>query len=268
VSADTRAAAIACIARALDATTAPLLIGIAGSQGSGKSTLSDALDAHFRRAGHASAILSIDDLYLPRSARQRLAREVHPLLATRGVPGTHDIALGLDILAGFDAHRPLLLPRFDKAEDDRHPASQWEQTPPLDLLILEGWCVGARPEPDAALAAPINRLEREEDAQGVWRRHAHGALAGAYQTLFGRIDRLLFLAAPGFDTVLGWRIQQEQALRTRGGGAHVMDDTAIARFIAHYERLTRHMLREMPDRANLLVRLDANRAATSIEARR
>jgi D-glycerate 3-kinase len=267
VSADTLAAARACIAGALEAASGPLLVGIAGSQGSGKSTLAAALDREFRQAGHASAILSIDDLYLPRAERQRLARAVHPLLATRGVPGTHDVALGLDILADFDARRPLRLPRFDKAEDDRRPASEWERTPPLDLLILEGWCVGARPEPDAALAEPVNRLEAEEDAQGVWRRHANAALAGDYQALFGRIDRLIFLAAPGFEAVLGWRIQQEEALRAQGG-AHVMDDAAIARFIAHYERLTRHMLREMPARADLLVRLDAERRPGRIEQRR
>jgi D-glycerate 3-kinase len=267
MSADTLAAARACIARALDAASAPLLVGIAGSQGSGKSTLATALEDDLRRAGRACAILSIDDLYLPRAERRRLARDVHPLLATRGVPGTHDVALGLDILAGFDAGRPLLLPRFDKAEDDRRPVSDWEATPPLDLLILEGWCIGARAEPDAALREPVNRLEAEEDADGLWRRYANDALAGDYQRLFGRIDRLLFLAAPGFETVLGWRIQQEQALRARGG-AHVMDDAAIARFIAHYERLTRHMLREMPAHADLLIRLDADRTPRSIETKR
>lgn len=246
----------------------PLLVGIAGAQGSGKSTLAEAVCAHLRAAGRACAILSIDDLYLPRAARLDLARTVHPLFATRGVPGTHDMALALAILAAFEAGRPLHLPRFDKAEDERRPVADWEATPPLDVLILEGWCVGARPQAEAALGPPVNALEATEDAHGIWRRHANAALAGAYQTLFARIDRLIVLAAPGFDAVLGWRIQQEAALRARGTGAHVMDDTAIARFIAHYERLTRHMLEEMPARADLLVRLDRDRAPQSIAATR
>lgn len=269
MSADTSLdAAWDCITRARDEATGPLLIGIAGSQGSGKSTLAVALVDRLRAAGRTAATLSIDDLYLPRAARLDLARDVHPLFATRGVPGTHDMALALDLLAGFEAGRPLALPRFDKAEDDRLPAAVWPSTPPLDLLILEGWCVGARAQAEAALRDPINRLEAEEDADAIWRRHANAALGGAYQRLFDRIDRLIFLAAPGFDAVLGWRIEQEQALWVLGTGAHVMDDAAIARFIAHYERLTRHMLAEMPDRADLLIRLDRDRTPASIAGRR
>lgn len=235
------------------------VIGLCGAQGSGKSTLAAGLAALFERESVPTAILSIDDLYLTRAERERLARDVHPLLRTRGVPGTHDIALGLSILDDLAAGRPASLPRFDKARDDRAPASDWAgASADTRLLILEGWCVGARPQPEAALAKPVNALERDEDPDGLWRRFANAALAGPYQHLFGRIDRLILLAAPGFDIVLRWRIEQEHRLRRAQGGG--MSDAEVARFIRHYERLTRHILAEMPGRADLVIPLAEDRS--------
>jgi D-glycerate 3-kinase len=235
------------------------LAGLCGAQGSGKSTLAAGLAARFEREGVPTAILSIDDLYLTRAERERLARDVHPLLRTRGVPGTHDVALGLSVITDLAAGRPARLPRFDKAIDDRAPASRWPVAPAgTRLLILEGWCVGARPQAGEALAEPANTLERDEDPDGIWRGFANAALAGAYQALFGRIDPLILLAAPGFDIVLRWRIEQEHQLRRERGGG--MDDAGVARFIRHYERLTRHILAEMPGRADLVLPLAEDRA--------
>ncbi|WP_454887106.1 kinase [Sphingomonas oryzagri] len=236
-----------------------LVVGLCGAQGSGKSTLAAGLARLFGYEGVPSAILSIDDLYRTRADRERLAREIHPLLRTRGVPGTHDIALGHAVIDDLAAGRSARLPRFDKAIDDRAPPSQWEIAPAgTRLLILEGWCVGARPQAAAMLADPVNALEREEDAHGIWRQYVNEELAGAYQAFFARIDRLILLAAPGFDVVLRWRIEQEQALRRDHGGG--MSDTEIARFIRHYERLTRHILLEMPARADRVVPLANDRS--------
>ncbi len=245
----------------------PFVLGICGAQGSGKSTLSEALADRLRARGVATAVLSIDDLYRTRAERAALARDVHPLFAVRGVPGTHDVALGLDILAALDAGRAAALPRFDKARDDRAPADAWETAPgDTALLILEGWCVGARPEAEAALAEPVNDLEREEDADGRWRRAVNAALAGDYQALFARLDLLVLLAAPGFEAVRDWRVEQEHGLaRTAGAGAQgVMSDAEVERFIRFYERLTRHILAEMPDRADLVIRLGRDRMPLSI----
>jgi len=237
------------------------VIGLCGSQGSGKSTLAEAM----RRALHAgdvrAAVLSIDDLYLTRVERLVLAGEIHPLLATRGVPGTHDVALGESVFAALDAGAPVRLPRFDKATDDRAPLSEWPLIEaPLDVLIFEGWCVGARPQTDAALVEPINRLEAKEDRDSIWRRYVNAALAGAYQRLFARLDQLILLAAPSFAVVRQWRGEQEAVLRREHRtGTGVMDDAALDRFVQHYERLTRHVLREMPARADLTLRLGADR---------
>lgn len=264
----TLAAAIAALEAGLAAQPRrPFVFGLCGAQGSGKSTLAGALAERFEAKGVRTAVLSIDDLYLTKAERERLAKEVHPLLGTRGVPGTHDVALGLDLLRALDEGRPAALPRFDKARDDRAPESDWATVSAgVELLIFEGWCVGAVPQPEEALAEPVNALERDEDPDGRWRRHVNAALAGDYQALFGRIDLLMLLAAPGFEVVHGWRIQQERELEARAG-RKVMSDEEIGRFIQHYERITRHILTEMPGRADLVAALGPDRSLTALQRR-
>lgn len=247
----------------------PVVVGICGAQGSGKSTLARALEQAAAAKGIAAASLSIDDLYLSLAERGALAKSVHPLLRTRGVPGTHDVALGLSVLDALERGEAASLPRFDKASDDRFLPDRWGAAPAeTQLLILEGWCVGARPQPSEALREPINALEVREDPDGVWRRYANDALAGAYQALFARIDLLVLLAAPSFDVVFDWRLQQEEELRERVGSdaPGLMTAAGIARFIEHYERLTRYILAEMPARADILVRLAADRTPLEIRA--
>lgn len=235
----------------------PLVVGICGSQGSGKSTLAGALSKRF---GYAP-VVSLDDLYLPREERRILAQEVHPLLATRGVPGTHDVALGIRVIDGLRARRCIQLPRFDKGIDDRVPEADWPlANPHADVVLLEGWCLGARPQAEAELEAPINRLELEEDPDGRWREFVNAELALRYQSLFSQVDLLVFLAAPSFEVVHAWRSEQEMALRRSSpDSAMIMDDATLDRFVFHFERLTRHLLCTMPAYADLVLQLDRDR---------
>lgn len=249
-------------ARAHDHRRRPLIVGLCGAQGSGKSTLAGRLASCCENDGVSAAILSIDDLYRTRAEREHLARDVHPLLRTRGVPGTHDVDLGLSVLESLDRGRAVALPRFDKARDDRAATARWGSAASnTDVLIFEGWCVGARAQPQAALADPVNALERNEDPDGIWRSFVNQALAGDYQRLFARIDLLLLLAAPNFAIVRQWRIEQERDLRASAppGAQGVMSDAELSRFVQHYERLTRHILEEMPARADLVAMLGEDR---------
>ena len=234
------------------ANRTPLVVGINGAQGSGKSTLCLFLEALLKRRSLRAVTLSLDDLYLSRSQRADLAEAVHPLFATRGVPGTHDPGLGLAIIENVLAGRAFDLPRFDKATDDRAAESE-RISGPVDVLLLEGWCVGAKPQDAAALARPINALEVEEDSDGIWRGVANQWLAADYARLFDQIDLLVMLRVKNFKAARQTRALQEAKLRARDPTAQgLMDDAALDRFMQHYERLTRYMLEEMPARADLV----------------
>ncbi|CAN5173883.1 kinase [soil metagenome] len=244
------------------------VVGICGPQGSGKTTTVRVLARLLKARGLRVATLSLDDLYLPRADREALARDVHPLLRTRGAPGTHDVALGLSVLDGLAEEGETAIPCFDKAVDDRAPVETWPLVAgPVDIVLLEGWCLGARPESPAALAEPINALERERDPDGVWRAFVNAALAGPYRALFARLDLLVLLTAPNFETVLAWRQEQEAKLRARlaasgEGGGRAMSEAEVVQFVQHYERLTRHIARELPARADLVIALDKDRRSS------
>jgi D-glycerate 3-kinase len=240
------------------------LLGVNGAQGSGKSTLCDFLVLILTQVyGKRVVGFSIDDLYKTRAEREVMAQEIHPLFRTRGVPGTHDVDLGLATLQKLTQatlHTLTSIPSFNKAMDDRRPVTEWKQwRGPPDIVILEGGCVGSMPERDAALLVPMNELERTEDPYGQWRRYANEALKGPYAELFRQLDCLIMLKVPDLDSVIEWRTLQERKLEEatpEGAGTHIMDGAAIRRFVMHWERLTRHNLEEMPKRADLTLVLD------------
>jgi len=241
-----------------------LVVGLTGPQGAGKSTLAAALPAFLAERGLRTAVLALDDLYLPKAERERLALQVHPLLATRGVPGTHDVGLGLAVIEGLSGPQETRVPSFDKGLDDRRAPADWPRVRgPFDVIVFEGWCVGARPQPAEALASPVNALERERDPDATWRTYANDALAGPYQALFASIGLQILLRPPSFEAVLGWRQQQERELRAaRGVG---MSDAEVADFIQHYERFTRWIAEEMPGRADVVVQLAEDRSVLALQ---
>ncbi|WP_105187832.1 kinase [Pseudoalteromonas sp. T1lg48] len=245
----------------------PLVVTINGAQGSGKSTLADYLACYLREEGGLNVCAcSLDDFYYSQAQRNELAQRVHPLLATRGVPGTHDIARLQRLVDEVrQGQAPLSVPRFDKAMDEPCASSDWQQfTQPLDVLIVEGWCVGTPPQSEEALRVPINQLEQEHDADGRWRRYVNTRLEQDYQPLFAQADIGIMLKAPSFDAVLAWRWQQEKKLIARvGHTSHTMNKAQVADFIGYFERLTRHALSQLPHRTQVVLELDVERRITA-----
>lgn len=234
----------------------PLLLGINGAQGSGKSTLARFLQRALAQRELRVAVVSLDDFYLSGAARRQLAATVHPLLATRGVPGTHDVAelrRCLAALRAASANSVTSWPTFDKAADE--PAPQQQQFHGrADAILLEGWCVGTAPEDAAQLNAPLNDLEATADADGRWRNYVNARLADDYAALFAELDCLCFLRIPDFSVVRRWRgLQETRLVAQRGGG---MSGTELEQFIQHFERLTRAALRSLPDHADCLLEFD------------
>lgn len=248
----------------------PSFAGINGAQGSGKSTLvrlvAEALE---RFHGLRVASLSLDDFYLPKADRERLAREVHPLCRTRGVPGTHDIVLmktTVDRLAKATPSQPTLLPRFDKLADDRVSFGEWPAfVGRPDAILLEGWCVGIRATDLPPYAGPINALERAEDPDGAWFRWSLAALA-RYELLWDRLRLLVSIEVPDLETVIDSRLRQEEGLAAASARPG-MDRAAVTRFVEHYERYTRALWAAMPARADMLFRRDRDFGFTPIEDR-
>jgi D-glycerate 3-kinase len=266
---DPLAAQLADAAAVAKAGSGTFVVGLNGSQGSGKSTLSDYLCTALEQGYQLRSVaLSLDDFYLTRAERQALAAGLHPLFITRGVPGTHDVSLLEETLDALSTpcSTPAHVPRFDKAMDDRAATAKWTPvTAPVDVVILEGWCLGARHQDPASLLEPLNQLERDEDPEGVWRGYSNRQLAEQYEALYARLDYWLMLAAPGFEQVFRWRSEQEQKLReavdNRGRG--LMSDAQLQRFVDHFERFTRLCLRDLPAEVDVLLQLDDQRQIVS-----
>ena len=245
-----------------------LIVGINGCQGSGKSTLAHYLRTILDVEHHIGAeVLSIDDFYLSRQQRQHLANTVHPLLLTRGVPGTHDIGLLIDViekLSNKDSES-IPLPTFNKAIDDIDTNAGRISQPASRVIILEGWCLGAAAQTPTELQGPINELESKEDQNGVWRNYVNDQLKGNYSKLFGHIETWIMLKAPSFYWVFDWRKEQENKLTdvvNKSKHANIMNDDKLRQFIAHYQRITESCLKNLPQRVQHLFEFNEQREIT------
>lgn len=242
------------------------IIGINGAQGAGKTTFSHLLQVVLEKQfGMKVVSFSIDDFYLSRAEREQLAKDVHPLLITRGVPGTHNVRLCEEVINSLLNASPkteTIIPRFNKAIDDPFPQSQWDKfVGRPNVILFDGWFMGAVEQKETELLTPINDLERNEDPYCVWRRYVNSQLKDNYRPLFDKIDILVMLKVSSFDKVYEWRSLQEEKLRLKTEGQknlRVMSDEELCRFISHYERLTRYMLNEMPARADMLFNVSSD----------
>ena len=255
------------ITKKITQSSTPVVIGISGAQGTGKTTLSYILSQLLTKQQFKIAQFSLDDFYLTKNERNLLASQEHPLLCTRGVPGTHDtdmLLTKLDGLLSQTKNQKIKIPKFNKADDERALEGNWSTVKgSVDAIFMDGWFVGATPLDPKMLEDPINELEKTEDITREWRKFINKQLSGNYQKIFSQINFLIFLEAPSFSQIYGWRKLQEEKLRKRSPTAHgLMDNDQLFRFIQHYERLTQHCLAILPELADVIFLLDSDHRIT------
>lgn len=240
-------------------------VGINGSQGSGKSTLSEFLKDYLIETYALNVVvMSLDDFYFSQIERQMIAADVHPLFATRGVPGTHNMNLVKTVLNSLKLQDPTTIPRFNKASDNPHPVTKWTKiNDAVDVVIFEGWCWGVDPQTPQQLKAPVNPFEAKEDKNALWRNHANLQLQLHYAPLYNFMNKWVMLKAPSFADVYAWRLEQEQKLKaatTASNKSGIMNEQQIQRFIQHYQRLTEHALNTVAKKCDHVFELNSDRA--------
>jgi len=182
---------------------------------------------------------------------------------TRGVPGTHDIDLMLSFFKKIKDKnfKSLQVPTFDKAIDDRCSKSLWHKikTKP-DVLIFEGWCVGAKAQTSSQLIKPINSLEKVYDQDAKWRTHVNNQLKTKYKTLFNQLDGLLYLKAKNFNLLRKWRLKQERKLLVHTKNKknlRIMSSGDILNFMQTYQRITQQMFKDALISSSIIVNLNS-----------
>ncbi len=249
----------------------PFILGLSGGQGSGKTTISSIISIILSKYFKLNVFkISIDDFYKTRKKRLELSKKVHPLLMVRGVPGTHDISIMLDFFKRIKEKKfkSIKLPRFNKATDDRYNKKLWysvKRRP--DVIIFEGWCVGAKAEQNYSLKTPINSLEKLKDQKQIWRRFVNKQLKSKYKKLYDQLNCLLFIKAKNFSLLRQWRIKQEKKLSLkskRSNKLKIMSDKEIINFMQTYQRITQNMFKSVPKYASIILNLNSNQQIKSV----
>ena len=248
----------------------PYFVGLAGGQGTGKTTIGSIikiiLEKYFKFIVFK---VSIDDFYKTRKERIALSKKVHSMLLTRGVPGTHDIQIMLDFFkkAKSKNFKKMKIPNFNKAIDDRFPKKNWHNINKRpDIIIFEGWCVGAKAEPNNALIKPINSIEKVKDHKLIWRKYVNQQLKNKYKKLYSQLNCMIYLKAKNFSLLQKWRLKQEHKLwlKTKKKTNHkVMSKVDVINFMQTYQRITQNMFKNMPKSASIILNLNSNHQINS-----
>jgi len=241
----------------------PYFVGLAGGQGTGKTTISSLIKIILTKYYKLKVFrISIDDFYKTRKERINLSRKVHPMLLTRGVPGTHDINMMLNFFRKSKSKKfkRLKLPTFNKAIDDRFNKKKWydlKKRP--DVIIFEGWCVGAKSEKKNTLKKSINLLEKAKDQKQIWRKYVNNQLNSKYKNLFSQLNCLIYLKAKNFSLLQKWRLKQERKLWVKSKvKSKIMSRVDVLNFMQTYQRITQNMFRNMPKYASVIFNLNSN----------
>ena len=243
----------------------PYFIGLAGGQGTGKTTISSIIKIILEKYFKLKVFkISIDDFYKTRKERLNLSKKIHPMLMTRGVPGTHDIQMMLNFFkkAKSKNFKKIELPNFNKAIDDRTPKKNWykiKEKP--DVIIFEGWCVGAKAELSKNLKKPINYMEKSNDQKLVWRNYVNQQLKTNYRKLYSQLNCMIYLKAKNFSLLQKWRLKQEHKLKlkTKRASIHkIMNKGDVINFMQTYQRITENMFKKTPRYASIILNLNSN----------
>jgi len=246
-----------------------LFLGFSGGQGAGKTTIAKILKIilikYFKRN---TQVISIDDFYKTQKERYKMSNLTHPLLMTRGVPGTHDVSLIQKFFSLIKRRKfkKFIIPKFSKRLDDRVKKKYWiniRKRP--EVVILEGWCAGAKPQSNFLLKKPINILEKKEDKNMFWRRYVNEKLKKEYKKIFANIDNFIFVKVPNFKMVFKWRLLQEKKLSKKShSDKKVMSYDEIKRFIMFYQRITLQMIKDLSKSASVVMLLKKNHSIKKI----
>jgi D-glycerate 3-kinase len=221
----------------------PLVLGISGPQGSGKTTLVNHLEKRLSSPPFSLRVVSfsIDDIYLPHDELLALGQSNpdNKLLQHRGEPGTHDVALGIETLESLLAGKVTPIPSYDKSKFDGHgdrvPSSEWRiAQPPFDVILFEGWCVGFQAISPAAVAD--KRVSSTHPGTLSHHKLEHLQFVNKkleeYARLWDQFDALLWLNAQDISFVYAWRLQQEHAMKAALGRG--MTDDQVKNFVDGY----------------------------------
>ena len=253
----------------------PLILGLSGGQGIGKTTISSIITLILKKYFKLNIFkISIDDFYKTRKERFLLSKKIHSLLMTRGVPGTHDINIMLNFFKRVKKNnfKSLKLPKFDKAIDDRCKKSSWytiKKRP--DIIIFEGWCVGARSQKNSILKKPVNSLEKSNDQNLFWRKYVNDQLKKKYKKLFSYLDCLLYMKAKNFSLLQKWRLKQEKKLWIKSKNKKnlkLMSKGDVINFMQTYQRITQNMFGDAPKYASIIIKLNSNHQIKTINYRK
>lgn len=240
----------------------PIVQGILGGQGTGKTTLAQALSLLLNELGLATIALSIDDLYKTHTEREQLKAQ-DPRFIRRGPPGTHDIEMGLDLLDRVQAQQfPLHVPRFDKSlhagDGDRIEPLQVDQA---DIVLFEGWFVGVEPVEISAFDQAPEPIVTEADRQ--FARDCNTKLRD-YLPLWERCDRIAVLNPVDYHLSQQWRLQAEHDAIALGKAG--MSDAEIATFVEYFWKALHPDLFIAPlvERSHLVICIESDHSVGDI----
>ena len=243
----------------------PYFVGLAGGQGTGKTTTSSLIKIILSKYFKLDVFrISIDDFYKTRKERISLSKRIHPMLLTRGVPGTHDINMMLNFFKKSKSKKfkRLKLPIFNKAIDDRFSKKHWyDLKKKPDVIIFEGWCVGAKSEKNNTLKKTINSMEKTKDQKQIWRKYVNDQLKSKYKKLYSHLDCLIYLKAKDFSLLQKWRLKQERKLWVKSKknlNTKIMSKDNVLTFMQTYQRVTQNMFKYTPKYASVIINLNSN----------